>query len=474
MPSSAPAAAPAAPKRELGLFDSTCIIVGIIIGAGIYGSSPVIAGQVPSVGWLFVVWILGGLFSLLGALCYAELATAFPREGGDYLYLTRAYGRPLGFLFAWSELWVVRPGSIGAMAYVFADYANQIWPRAEGDASSRVRLAYAIGSIVLLTAINALGVRQGKWTQNLLTVGKFLGLAAIVVVAWLYAPAVLPPSSAPPPPSSSWPTLGGFGTAMILVLFAYGGWNEMGYVGAEVRDPSKNMLRALLLGTLAVTAIYLLVNGAFVYALGFQDIRSYTDAADVFHAPPVAKNVLSLALGDRAGQAISVLICISALGVINGQIFTGARIYYAMGSDHRLYAPLGRWNARVDAPVCSLLVQAAITLALVIILGVAANGFERLINFTAPAFWSFLCLVGLSLLIFRYREPDLPRPYRVLGYPVTPLVLCAGCLFMVYSSFRYAFEHKSWEAFWAVGILAIGAVLSLFTGAPRQQPPPDA
>ena len=173
------------------------------------------------------MWLLGGLLSLIGAVCYAELATAYPKEGGDYVYLTRAFGRSVGFLFAWCQLWIVRPGSIGAMAFLFADYANQIWPRAEGPASAGVLAAYAVASIVALTAVNMLGVRESKWTQNVLTVAKVLGLAVIVAVGFSHpasAAASAPPAAATDLSAST------FGLAMVFVLFAYGGWNEMAFV----------------------------------------------------------------------------------------------------------------------------------------------------------------------------------------------------------------------------------------------------
>ena len=232
------------PRRQLTLLDSTSIIVGIIIAVAIYRSSPDIAKAAPNIPWLLGVWLLGGLLSLVGALCYAELATAYPREGGDYVYLTRALGRPVGFLFAWSQLWIVRPGSIGAMAFAFADYANQIWPRAEDPLATPVLVAYAAGAVVLLSAVNFLGIREGKWTQNGLTAAKVIGLLAVVLVGLSCAAPVVSatggavPSKAPPSPFSN------FAGAMILVLFTYGGWNEMAFVAAEVRHPRRNILRA--------------------------------------------------------------------------------------------------------------------------------------------------------------------------------------------------------------------------------------
>lgn len=446
----------AVPSRELTLFDSTCIIVGIIIGSGIYRTSPAVAGLAPNVTWLIGLWLLGGLLSLIGAVCYAELATAYPKEGGDYIYLTRAFGRPVGFLFAWCQLWIVRPGSIGAMAFLFADYANQIWPQAEGPTAAYVLVAYAAGSIVALTAVNIFGVREGKWTQNTLTTAKVLGLATIVAVGFTHpAPPMLPPTTAP----ASGLSLADFGMAMVFVLFAYGGWNEMAFVSAEVKNPTKNILRALVIGTLAVTAIYVLANLAFLFALGLDGTRHAT----------VATDVLRLGLGRWAGQAISALICISALGAINGQIFTGSRIYYAMGNDHRLYAWLGRWNARRGTPVCSLLIQGAITLALSVWFGLSRDGFESMVKFTTPGFWFFLAMVGVSLFVLRRRDSATERPYRVPGYPLTPAIFCLSCAFMAYSSVAYAIENRSWEAVWSIAILLLGVVMCACT---REAAPP--
>ncbi len=441
--------AAARPQRRLTLFDSTSLIVGIIIGVGIYETSPLIASCVPSVGWLAAVWAAGGLVSLVGALAYAELATAWPEEGGDYVYLTRAFGRRAGFLFAWAQFWVVRPGSIGAWGYIFARYAGRLVPLGGGDAGP---MTYAVGSILLLTAINVLGVRPGKTTQNFLTILKIQGLGAIVAVGLALGQG----GGA----AGAGGGEGGGGAdlrlAFILILFTYGGWNEMAYVAAEVRRPRKNILRALVAGTVAVTAIYVLVNLAFVQGLGLEGLRA---------SKAVAADVLAPALGDWAGRAMCVLVCISALGAMNGLIFTGARIYYAMGRDYRLYAPLGRWNARLGTPAWSLLAQAAVTLALVVGFGFTRSGFESLVKFTTPVFWIFFLMVGLSLFVLRRREPETPRPYRVPGYPWVPALFCASSAFMLYASLSYAIENRTYEALWAVGLMAAGVLLS-GAGAP--------
>lgn len=479
---------PAAPRQHLTLFDSTCIIVGIIIGAGIYETTWLIASNVPArwtllpaftlLGWsvpgvvvpgaysLVGVWILGGILSLIGALCYAELANMYPKEGGDYVYLTRGYGRPIGFLFAWSQLWVVRPGSIGAMAYIFARYANRLVPLdsylgpiAPIEPAQMAMLVYAAGSVLILSLINLLNVQTGKWTQNLLTVVKFLGLAAVCVVG-LSVPSS--PSGAAAPAAAGKESLD-IGLAMILVLFAYGGWNEMAYVGSEVRNPSKNILLALLLGTLAVMACYVVATLAFLHAFGFEGVRG---------AKAVAADVMQLRFGPVGEKLISLLIAVSALGSINGQIFTGARIYYAMGSEHRLYAVLGQWSQRLGTPVWSLVIQAAITLALVIGFGLSEGAFERMVIFTTPVFWVFMWLVALAVYKLRDIEPGTARPYRVPWYPFTPFIFGVSSLFMVYRSVVWAVLNSSPEAFWSLGLLAVGILLCGFDPKPSRPPSP--
>ena len=295
------------PKRELSLFDSTSIIVGIIIGAGIYQMAPAIAKGAGSAWGVMAIWVVGGLLSLCGALSYAELATAYPVSGGDYVYLSKAYGRWAGFLFGWAQLTVVRPGDIAVMAFAFATYARAIYDPLAGYPGLSQRL-FAAAAVLVLTIINILGVTQGKWTQNLLTAAKALGLLAIVGVA------VISPGG-----TRAVTEVGGFPLvlAFIFVLFVYGGWNEMAYVAAEVRDPRRNIVRALITGTAAVIALYLLINGAFLYTLGYDRLAT---------SEAVATETVATVFPTLGSRLVSALICISALGAVNGLIFTGARI----------------------------------------------------------------------------------------------------------------------------------------------------
>jgi basic amino acid/polyamine antiporter, APA family len=421
---------------RLRLRDAVSIIVGIVIGAGIYETAPFVLSNVASPAHAMGVWALGGVLSLIGAACYAELATTYPRSGGDYVYLTRAFGPMTGFLFGWAQLAVILTGSIGMMAFVFADYAASLW-----GASASVMAALAV---LAISACNAAGVVAGKTAQNVLSVLKVLGLGAIVVAGLFFG------SSAAPAAEGA-ARSGSFGLAMILVLYTYGGWNDAAFVAADVRDPARNISRALLLGTLLITVIYLLVNLAFMVALGFEGARG---------AKAIAAEVLARALGPGAGSAMAVLVMISALGAVNGLIFTGSRVYASLGADHRLFRGLATYHPRLGSPLRSLLAQAAVSLAMILVLGTSAGrsavdrflvtvggspasweghgGFDTLLRCTAPVFWAFFLLTGISLFVLRFKDPERERPFRVPLYPVLPLVFCGTCVFMLYSAIDYA------------------------------------
>ncbi|MGQ9574813.1 MAG: APC family permease [Thermoguttaceae bacterium] len=413
----------AAPKRELSLFDSTCLIMGIIIGTGIFVFPPMVAARAGSWQWFLAIWIVGGVLSLFGALGYAELASAYPREGGDYVYLSRAYGPWAGFLFGWIQLVVVRPADIGVMAFGFATYARRLYDPFSSlgpDQASPALVAYAAGATVILTLVNILGVRQGKWTQNVLTSIKLIGLLAIVGVA-LFAPHPTPaPTAAEPLPLS----LATLSLAMVFVLFTFGGWNEMAYVAAEVKNAERNIVRALVLGISAVTLVYLLVNGAYLYALGFRGVAQ---------SQAVATDTVNAVFPGLGGGLISALVCISALGVINGQIMTGARISYAMGTDHRQFRLLGRWHEQTGTPVVALLVQGAIAVGLILVLG---SLFET-VMFAAPVVYTFYLATSLGAIVLRYREPSVKRPFRIPAFPLPTLAFVAVCGYLIWNQLNY-------------------------------------
>lgn len=416
-------------RRVLTLFDSTCLIVGIIVGVGIYQVAPDVARGVGGPVGLLGLWVIGGVLSLCGAMCYAELASAYPRQGGDYVYLTRAYGPMAGFLFGWAQLAIVRPGDIAVLAFAFATYASNLHDPLAETGLPYARQIYAVTAVVGLTVINILGVREGKWTQNLLTLVKGLGLLLIAVIAFFGR------SPKPSEPIEGLPA----SLALILVLFCYGGWNEMAYVAAEVRNPRRNIVKALLLGTVVVAVLYVTVNGAFLSVLGFGGVQAST---------AVASDTVDVVLPGVGATLISVLICISALGAVNGMIFTGARISFAVGRDYRLFRPLGVWHARLGTPACALMVQGFLACALVLLLGTFLNA----VLYTAAVVYAFYLATTIALIILRRREPDVERPYRVTGYPYTPLAFAAVCGFLIHSAVTY----KPWIAAAALLILLAG------------------
>lgn len=454
--------------RSLSLVDTTSIIVGIIIGSGIYQSSPDIAtgagrwalwwvsaefsshwqsvvGELAIVG----VWLLGGTIALMGAMCYAELATAFPRTGGTYAFLSEAFGREAGFAFAWAEFWIVRPGNIGAISFILARYAWQlIAPLSSGATATDkvwIELLIATVTIVVVSALNSAGVKTGKRTQNILTACKLCGLAAVVVAAFSLPAA----TTEQPLPTEAWKSLK---TSLILVMFAYGGWADMSFVAAEVRDPARNISRALLLGILVVSGTYVVVTIAFLHTLGLGGLAQ---------SQAVAAEVMSLRFGAVGAKVISLLVVISCLGAVNGTLFTGARVYYALGTQHPMFRWLGEWNEKTGVPLRSLLAQTAVTLGLVIGFGLYPKGFERLVIFTGPFYWGFIGLVGIALIVLRLRGATANASYRVPLFPLTPILFAGSSAAMVYAAIDYALGQRSVEGWWAVAVVLVGLVVGV-------------
>lgn len=457
--------ADSAEKRpaELGLWDAVSVIVGIVVGVSIFKAPPAVFSNVGSPWEGVAVWGLGGLVALVGALCYAELAATYPGSRGDYLYLTRAYGSLVGFLFAWTRLAVILTGNIAALAYVFADYAVTLFA-----CDPRAAAWFAGAAVAGLTLFNVLGLRVGKSLQNVLSASKVLGLAALLITGLV--------KGSVPAWRATQPVNGpGFGLAMILVLYAYGGWNDAVFVAADVREPRRNMPRALILGTLLIAALYVLVNMAFVSALSFAGVRSSrTPAADV----------LGLWLGERGVAGMSLLVMVSALGAVSGLILAGSRLHASVGADYRIFSWLGRWNTRLNSPVCSLVAQACVSLLLIVGVGTEAGrgaidgvlngvgvrplpwsqyegGFETLVAGTSPLFWLFFLLTGVSVLVLRRRDRGRPRPFSTPFYPFVPLIFISVSGYMLYASVAYA------RALSLLGIipLLIGIPLFLIRGA---------
>lgn len=434
----APAEPPSAGR--LRLWDVVSLIVGIVVGTSIFKAPADIFACLSSPAAAFGVWMLGAAMTFAGALCYAELATTWPRSGGEYEYLTRAFGRGMGFQFAWTQLVAIFTGSLGAIAYVFADYAAEFWGLPEDSKVWTASLA-----ILAITLVNVAGLRAGTAVQNLLTVCKVLGLASVIVAGFLWGDVSRLGESAADNSGA------GLGLAMVLVLWSYGGWSHAAYITAEVANVRRNIPRALLLGLGLITLIYLAINAAYVAALGFEGARTTT-------AP--AMDAMRAVSNEWGAKGIGLLVMISALGAINGMILTGARVYAAFGEDYPAFGWLGNRSAERSSPVASLAAQALIAIALVVGVGTVRGqgmidgllerlglpgvawelygGFAALVVATAPLFWGFFLLTGLAVFVLRIREPQRDRPFSVPFYPLTPIVFCLSCGYMLYSSVRWA------------------------------------
>jgi amino acid transporter len=430
---------PAAGRLAVG--DAISLMIGIVIGASLYETPPEILKNV-SGPWVGIgVWVLGGLLSLAGALCYAELASTYPGLGGDYIYLGRAYGPWMGFLFGWAQLAVIRTANIGMLAFVFARYAGNLW-----GLSQEEWVALAVGAVLALSLLNILGVVLGKWTQNVLTAAKVVGLAGIVAVGFAFGHPDALRAAAPMPGA------GGIGAALIFVLYAYGGWSDAAFVAAELRRPAQ-IARALILGTAAITLIYVAVNAAYIVGLGFEGART---------SEAVAAELLDTARVPFGGKAMCVLVMVSALGSINGTIFAGARVYAALGTDHAALAWLGRWG-RSGSPLGALVAQALISIAMILAVGTAGghrlidgtvtalsfaplkweaydSGFKALLIGTGPVFWVFFLLTAFAVFVLRRKDRAIERPF-MLPSPLSllvPLVFAGTSAFMFYATFAEA------------------------------------
>lgn len=440
-------------QKRLSLFDSTCLIVGVIVGSGIYVMTPHIMrgakvlsetlkfdiptalsfsledgvtatetirlGFTPT-GMLIVFFVAGGLLSLMGASIYTELATRYPREGGDYVYLTKAYRPWAGFLFGWVLTVIVRPGDIAVFAFFFSEYAVKIWNPLGAEREALMQPIYAVSAVVILTLMNMAGVQLGKWTQNILTVVKVLGLATIVLAAVLLpAPApgdvtLTPGADFPVPPT----------VAFLFVLFVFGGWVEMAYVAAEVKNVRENLVRTAFIGLATVVTLYVGLTLAFVHVLGY-------DNAMVSGA--IASDTVESVASGYGGRLIAALICISALGGINGLIFAGSRVSYALGHDHPVFKFLGKWNTKTGTPVRALAVQGVLAVTLLCVL----KSHVETIVYTSPVLYTFFLLCCLGVYVLREKKPEGESPYRVWGYPFTPFIFGATCLYLMHGTITY-------------------------------------
>jgi len=433
-------AAPTKILRLLHPLSAVALIVGIVIGAGIFKTPSLVAGISGDAGWALVLWLAGALISIVGALCYAELCTAYPNAGGDYHFLHRAFGRNISFIYGWSRATIINTGSIALLAFVFGDYMSTLIHL--GGYSSAI---WALLIVLLLTAINLAGIHASSSMQTWLTLTEIFGLLAVVAAGfWVDAPA----SGAiqwfvQTPAPTQW------GLCLVFVLLTFGGWNESAYISAELKGGPRTMVWVILTSMVTLTVIYLLVNTALLFGLGLSALSQSKTAAG---------ELLGLAFGPLAQKALGLFVAIAALTSINATIFVGARTNFAVGNDWKALSQLGQWQLDIGSPKQALLLQALISIGLIGLGTQEADGFSAMVEFTAPVFWGFLFLVGLSLLRLRQTDPNTTRPFKVPLYPVLPLIFCTVCAWLTYSSVTYAISQKAIHvSMWLIasGVLAL-------------------
>lgn len=420
----ATAARPDELRRALGLTDCALLVIGSVIGSGIFLTPGKIASTVQSVESVFFVWVLGGVLSFFGALAYAELGAMFPRSGGIYVFLREAYGPLLAFLYGWCTFFVMQSGSIATLAAGFAIYLGYLLP-----VSPLVAKFCAIGVIGFLVLMNCLGVRAGARVQNLLTVikiGSLVGISLVLFLAsggslqhFLYAPS--------PPAAFSWSALG---IAMIAVLWAYEGWHILTYNAGEVENPKRNLTGGLLLGTLAIIALYLTVNLSYLYALPFEKISG---------SRRLASDAMELAMGPLGGTLIALAILISISGAINSNVLGGPRVYYAMARESLFFRPFAYVQPHYRVPTFSIVLQGLWASVLTLL-----GNFDRLFSYVIFVCWIFYGLGGIAVVVLRRKRPNAERPYRTWGYPVVPLLFALMAFLIVFNTIVNDFKNAFW------------------------------
>jgi len=414
--------------RQLGLFDSTMVMVGIVIGSGIFLTTGIMAKNIPSGGLILLAWTVGGLLTLAGALTYAELGAAMPEAGGQYVYLREAYGPMAGFLFGWISFLVYMTGGIAGLALAFAEYFGYFFPSLSTNKiifSSVINLfnhpityslsagqLVGVGVIIFLSIFNYIGVGFGKIIQNLFTILKIGIIVAIIVLGFSIGKGTAINLSLNPTGMSFGQLIVGFGIALVAVSWAFDGWNNVNFVAGEIKNPQRNLPLALILGTLGITVLYILTNYIYLYALPINEMIGVVR---------IAEKATSSLFGASTGATISAAVIISTFGALNGSILTGPRIYYAMAKDNLFFHRVSRVNPRFRTPGFAILIQAVWAGILTLI-----GTFEQI--FTFAMFVSIIFWIAASASVFTLRKkyPNLPRPYKTWGYPVIPIVFIAA------------------------------------------------
>lgn len=395
-------------KKILGCWDSVAIIIAIVIGVGIFRVPAEVAKYLISPNLIILVWLFGGLISLLGALCYAELSSSFPKTGGNYIYLRESYGQWAGFLFGWTELLVIRTGSIAAFSFIFAEYLQSFL-------SMKIHLIkpIAIFIVLILSIINIIGLRYGKRVQDVFTIAKISALICIIVFGVISQKGDISNFHAVPVTLDRgiFPL---FGLALIPVLWTYGGWHENTFMAGETKNARKILPLALILGVFIITLLYVAMNFLYIYLIPPEEMAN---------SNLIASDVLYILYGERGRKILEALVIISSVGGINAMIITGSRITYAMAKDNVIFRYIGEVNTKYGTPHRAIIINAIWTIVLIIL-----GTFNKLLFFTGILFWLFFALAVGGLFILRYKFPGIERPYKVWGYPLIPAIFILICI----------------------------------------------
>lgn len=443
------------PQGILSVFDAITIMVGLVLGVGIFRTPSIVAGSVESEAMFVLVWIVGGIITFIGALCYAELSAAHPNAGGEYHFLSRAYGRSTAMMFGWARCTVIQTGAIAAVAFMLGDYVAQLVPA--GPLGPAI---YAALAVIVLTGVNVIGTIEGKNLQVVVTFLEIGAIGAIILFGMFGSPETAERAAPSMPPETA-----AIGMAMIFVLLTYGGWNEAAYLTGELKDAPRNIAKVLAGGTVILVVLYTLANLALLSVLGLDGLRQ-SDA--------VAADMMRVVAGPIGERVVTAAIVVAAISTLNATIFTGSRVFYAMARDMTVMQWVGIWDGRGKTPANGQIAQGIIALALIAVGAITRDGFKAMVDYTAPVFWGFLLLVGCSLFVLRWRHPERALPYRVPLYPVTPIIFCLTCLYMLYASVAYTGA----AALIGLAMLAAGAPILLFKrkevdAAEQQDASPD-
>jgi APA family basic amino acid/polyamine antiporter len=445
--------------RGLTLTDTTALVIGTVIGTGVFIKTAVMAQSVGSPGLVLAAWVAAGLLSLAGALTYAELGAMLPHAGGEYVYLRHSYGETSAYMFGWMRFFVAGSASIASLGAGFAIFLSAFVPLTTVWAEAKFTLLgqtinwqfgtkqiVAVAAILLLSGINCLTVAFGGKVQSLLTVLKIGGIAIVVVGVFFFSGTATWSNLAAPQNASAWSGMSAFGLAMLAALWAYDGWNNMPMAAGEVQNPGRNIPRALIGGMIVVMLIYCLANLAYFYALPVNEVLT-SNSTQYRDALPVASKAAQSFLGEYGGRLIAIAFVISAIGALNGSILSNARVPFAMARDGVFFSGMAQLSARTRVPVFAIIIQALWSSVLAL-----SGTFDQLTDCLLFASWIFYGLVTSSVFVLRRKMPQAERPYKTLGYPLMPLVFVLVATWLVINTLI----ERPVESVTGLALIAIG------------------